>query len=249
MIALYHTIFLKPIFNALIGLYNLVCDVGIAIILLTLAVRLLILPVTLQSMKSQKALQALQPKLNALKEKYKTDKQGLAKATMELYKQEKVNPASSCLPLLIQLPVLIALFQIFRNGFDPTLLTYLYSFVPNPGNVNPIAFGFLDLAKGSLYLGFVAAVAQFIQTKITAPPPAPPSDKPDFAHIMQKQMLYLFPLLVLWWSYSLPAALTLYWTFLNIFGIVQDTIVNRIMKKKEKIDGTANQYGHTHTDK
>ena len=137
MIALYHTIFLKPTFNALVALYNLVGDVGVAIILLTLAVRLIILPVTLKSLKSQKALQELQPKLNALKEKHKGDKPGLAKATMELYKQEKVNPASSCLPLLIQLPIFIALYQAMQvvlknDGFD-----FLYGFVSKPEQILP----------------------------------------------------------------------------------------------------------------
>src|SRR3989338_6415620 len=136
MIVLYHTIFLKPIFNALIGLYNLVGDVGIAIVLLTLAVRLLILPVTLQSIKSQKTLQALQPKLNALKEKFKADKQGLAKATMELYKQEKVNPASSCLPLLIQLPIFIALYQAMQIGLKNGGMEFLYGFMSRPESIN-----------------------------------------------------------------------------------------------------------------
>src|SRR3989344_3576346 len=196
-LSFYNEAIWRPLFNGLIWIYTASgTDFGVAIILFTLVFRAVFFPLHWKARNAQKNLALIQPEMKRIQERFKNDREGQGRALMELYAKNKVNPFSGCLPLLIQLPVLIALFQIFRNGFDPTLLTYLYSFVPNPGNVNPIAFGFLDLAKGSLYLGFVAAVAQFIQTKITATPPAPPSDKPDFAHIMQKQMLYLFPLLV-----------------------------------------------------
>ena len=231
MIALYHTIFLKPTFNALVALYNLVGDVGVAIILLTLAVRLIILPVTLKSLKSQKALQELQPKLNALKEKHKGDKPGLAKATMELYKQEKVNPASSCLPLLIQLPIFIALYQAMQvvlknDGFD-----FLYGFVSKPEQIKVIAFGFLDLAKASIPIAVLAGASQFWQAKMLSfqKPAIKTEGSKDEAMLgmMNKQMLYVMPVFTVFIGASLPGGVILYWLVTNLLTIVQQYVFLR----------------------
>ena len=232
MIVLYHTIFLKPIFNALIGLYNLVGDVGIAIVLLTLAVRLLILPVTLQSMKSQKTLQALQPKLNALKEKFKADKQGLAKATMELYKQEKVNPASSCLPLLIQLPIFIALYQAMNIGLKNGGMEFLYGFVNKPESINAIAFGFLNLVNASIPIAILAGLSQFWQAKMLTPHKPVPSNIPGskdeaMLGMMNKQMLYVMPAMTVVIGWSLPGGVILYWLVTNLLTIVQQYVFLR----------------------
>src|SRR4051794_11988040 len=104
----------QPIFNALIILYNVAGDMGLAIILLTLIIRFLLLPLANKSFRSQRRLQALQPELQKLQEKHKDDKETLAKETMAFYRKEGVSPASSCLPLLVQLPIIIALFYVFR---------------------------------------------------------------------------------------------------------------------------------------
>src|SRR3990172_8432314 len=122
MIQLYNLIFYKPIFNLLIFLYNSIpgSDIGLAIILLTVIIKLALWPVTAKTMKSQKALTDLQPKMEALKKKYaaKEQKEDLAKAMMELYSKEKVSPFSACLPTLVQLPVFIALYQSLRHGLS-----------------------------------------------------------------------------------------------------------------------------------
>src|SRR3989338_3874182 len=112
------TIFYQPLWNALVWFYNILPghDIGLAIILLTIVIKIILFPFTLQSLRSQKAMQTLQPKLDALKQQYKDDKEGQAKAMMELYKTEKVSPFSSCLPLLIQLPFLFALYRVLQNG-------------------------------------------------------------------------------------------------------------------------------------
>jgi len=232
-LSLYTAIVWSPLFNGLIWLYAVipVNDFGIAIIAFTFVLRVLLLPLHWKAKKAQQNLSALQPEVKKIQEKFKNDREGQGKALMALYSERKVNPFSGCFPILIQLPILFALFQIFQSGFDPALLSYLYSFVPNPGTVNPVAFGFLDLSKGNVALGFFAALTQYIQTKISLPPPAPPSDKPDFSQILQKQSLYMIPLMLLFFSYSFPAAVTLYWTMLNIFGILQDTAIARLTKK------------------
>ena len=228
MIALYQAIFLKPTFNALIALYNLVGDIGVAIILLTIVVRLLIFPITLKSLKSQKALQDLQPKLNDLKEKYKGDKPALAKATMELYKQEKVNPASSCLPLLIQLPVFIALYQAMTIGLKGGGAELLYSFVGNPGTVQAFAFGFLDLAAKNIPIAFLAGLSQYVQAKMmsTNKPKLKTEGSKDEAMLvmMNKQMLYVMPAMTVVIGSSLPGGVILYWLITNLLSIVQQYV-------------------------
>lgn len=228
MITLYNNIFLEPTFNALIVFYNLVGDVGIAIVVLTIIVRLIIFPVTLKSLKSQKALQELQPKLSALKEKYKGDKQGLAKATMELYKSEKVNPAASCLPLLIQLPIFIALYQAMRIGLQNGGVELLYSFVAHPETVNPVAFGFLDLAKASIPIAVLAGASQFWQAKMLSrkKPELKTAGSKDESMMaaMNKQMLYVMPVMTVVIGASLPGGVILYWLVTNLLTIVQQYV-------------------------
>lgn len=225
MIALYNTIFLSPIFNALVWLYNLTGDVGIAIVLLTVVVRLIILPVTLKSLKSQKALQSLQPKLGELKEKFKNDKQGLAKATMQLYASEKVNPASSCLPLLIQLPVFIALYQALQIGLGNKGFDLLYHFVANPTSIAPTGFGIVDLAKASIPIAVAAGLSQFWQAKMLSTPKPPPkipgSHDESMLTAMNKQMLYVMPVMTVVIGWSLPGGVILYWLVTNLLTIVQ----------------------------
>ncbi|KKU72921.1 MAG: Membrane protein insertase, YidC/Oxa1 family [Parcubacteria group bacterium GW2011_GWA2_47_26] len=231
MIYLYNAIFLKPVFNALIGLYNVVGDMGLAILLLTIGTRLLILPVTLQTLRSQKALQDLQPKINALKEKYKGDRQGLAKATMELYKTEKVNPASSCLPMLIQLPIFIALYQALTVGLKSEGMHLLYGFVNNPGTISSLAFGFFDLAKANFVVAVLAGLSQFWQTAMLSrhkPKNKIPGSKDEaMLGMMNKQMLYVMPAFTVVIGASLPAGVILYWLVTNLLTIIQQYVFLR----------------------
>lgn len=181
----------------------------------------------------------LQGEIKKIQEQNKENREGQGKALMELYAKNKVNPFSGCLVILVQLPILIAMFQVFQGGFDPKELAYLYSFVPNPGALNPQSFGLLDLSIGNLYLGFVAAITQYYQTKLTlaytSPQPISLSKGKDFAQILQWQSLYFFPVIIFAWSYKLPAALTLYWTVLNIFAILQEIITRKFSKKSNGV--------------
>ena len=234
--SLYTELIWRPLFNGLVLSYTIlpIHDLGFAIILFTAAIRLLMAPLMWRGQKAQNAMARLQPELGRIKAQYKNDREGFSRATMELYARHKVNPFSGCLTLLVQLPILIALFSVFRDGFNPDHARYLYTFVANPGVINPITFLGLDLSKGSLALGVVAALTQYFATKVTImPQPAPGPDAPnDFSRIFQQQALYLLPVIILIWSRSLPAALTLYWTVLNLFGIVQGVIM-----KKNGADG------------
>jgi YidC/Oxa1 family membrane protein insertase len=236
MLELYNTILYEPVLNLLIYLYNVIPgnDIGIAIIVLTVIIKLILLPFSAQSIKSQKALQEIQPKLEALKKKYKDDKEKLASETMLLYKQQKVNPLSSCLPLLIQFPFLIAVYQAFRTGLGSADLNqYLYSFVAHPDQINTMSLGFMDLAVPSLALAVVAGLAQFVQTKMlsTSKPKKKTSGAKDEAMManMNKSMLYFMPLITIVIGAQLPAGLTLYWFATTVLTVLQQKLIfNRL---------------------
>src|SRR3989344_3007312 len=165
---IYTEILFKPLFNLLVFLYNTIPgqDLGVAIIALTLIIKLVLYPLNRTSIVSQKAMQKIQPEIEELKEKYKNDRGKLGSVMLELYKREKVNPFSSCLPLLIQLPILIAVYQVFQSGLNSNSFNLLYPFVANPGQMATRAFGFLDLTKRSIPLAILAGLAQYWQTKM-----------------------------------------------------------------------------------
>lgn len=232
---LFQAIFYQPILNLLIILYNNVSfkDFGVAIILLTVIIRLILWPLSQKSIKAQKGLQDMQPKIKEIKDKYKDDKQAQATATMQLYKDHHINPFSSCLPLLIQLPFLIAVFQVFRDGLT-NKLALLYSFVQKPESINFIAFGFLDLHKPNLYLAVLAGLAQFWQAKMMlAKRPevkTPGSEDEDMAAIMSKQMTYLMPVMTIFIGASLPGGLTFYWFLVTLITALQQLIIIKTNK-------------------
>jgi len=221
-------IFYDPILNLLVWLYNTVPghDIGVAIVLVTFAIRVLTYPLVNKQLKSQAAMNALQPKLNEVREKYKNDKEGQAKAMMEMYKTHKVNPLSSCLPLLIQLPVLIALYYVFNYALKGDL-TGLYPFVYNPGSINPTFFGLVNLAKPDFAFALVAGALQFWQTKMMMPKNAV---QDATAKALNLQALYFFPIITVVFAWNLPAGLPLYWIVNTLFGIVQQWYIQRTPK-------------------
>ncbi|MBI4592022.1 membrane protein insertase YidC [Candidatus Uhrbacteria bacterium] len=230
----FHTILSVPIFNLLVFLYNILpgSDIGFAIIALTVLIKLILWPFMSQSLRSQKAMQELQPKIEELKSKHADDREALAKAMMELYQKEKVNPLASCLPLLVQLPILIALYRVLLAGFGEQTLLELYPFVSNPGEINHIFFGVIDLSVASLYLAVLAGYFQFMQTRmlITKRPPKQVIGKKGaldetMLASMNKSMLMFMPVITVVIGATLPAGLTLYWVTVNIVSILQQQFV------------------------
>jgi len=226
----FNTILYKPLFNSLVFLYEYLPghDFGVAIILLTCAIRLLLYPSTLKSIRSQKVLQELQPKIKEIQDKFKNDKAQQGKAMMDLYKEEKINPMSGCLPMLLQLPILIALFMVLRSlagGLDVINGDLLYSFVSNPGQINPMFLGIMDLTIPSPVLAIVAGVSQFVQAKMMSSQTKKTEKKGgDFSQLMQKQMLYFFPIFAVLILWKLPSAIGLYWVTTTIFSIAQQRL-------------------------
>lgn len=239
MNAIFQIILYKPIFNALVLLYQYLPghDFGIAIIVLTCAIRFLLYPFTLKSIRSQKALQEIQPKIKEIQTKLKNKKEEQGRAMMALYKEQKISPVSGCLPLLIQLPILLALFLVLRNlTLDKIDGGILYSFISNPGAISPTFLGIMDLTQKSYLLAILAGVFQFLQTKMTVPKTKKgPKENNDFSQVMQKQMLYFFPILTVFILWGLPSAIGLYWLTTSLFSIGQQYLVfNRSTNPKEQ---------------
>lgn len=238
MSEIFQTILYQPFFNLLIGLYNVIPghDIGIVIILLTVLIRLALYPLMSTSIKAQKSLQDLQPKLAELKKKHGKDKQALAQDTMKLYKEHKVNPMSSCFPLLIQLPILLALFWVLRDVLGDVEFSKLYSFVNNPGQINPMMFGFVNLAVPNMVLAVLAGAAQFWQAKMlqTKRPPQSAGSgakDEDMAAIMNKQMTYFMPVITVLIGIKMSGGLMVYWFVSTLLTALQQLVIFR--KNKE----------------
>ena len=217
----------QPLFNGLIFLYNVLPwqDFGLAIILLTVLIRLILYPLNQKSIRSQAVLNKLQPEIKALQQKYKDDKVKQSQEMMALYKVNKINPASGCLPLLIQLPILLALYRVFWTGLDPSRLDSLYSFVAHPEVINPMFFGLVNLSQANIILAILAGLFTFIQSKMMVPKAA--SSGSDFSSTLNKQMVYFMPLITVFIAWKLPAGLVLYWVATTLFGIGQQYLILR----------------------
>lgn len=224
--------FYKPILNTLIFLIKVSGNnLGWGIILLTLLIKLILLVPNHKALRAQKKMQKVQPELDALKKKYKDNPQRLAEETMQIWKKYKVNPMSSCLPMLIQFPILIALFYVVRDGLDfinPNLLyASLKSF--DISLIQPIFLGIINLTKiNVIALPIIIGLLQFGQMRLTLGKTAKnqtASNNP--MPMMNKTMMYFMPIMIAVFTASLPAAVGFYWGTSTVFGILQQLIVNR----------------------
>lgn len=234
--SLYTEVLFRPLLNMLIGFANVLPghSVGWSIIFVTFIVRLILLPSFLHQaramQKNQEKMKAIQGKLDESKKKHKDDKAKHAEETMKIYKEAGINPASGCLPLIIQLPILIALYRVFFTGLTPDTYHYLYSFITHPQQLSFLFLG-INLSLPSLLLGCVAGALQFVQMKFLAPTqPSSPTASDETAVMMasmQKNMAYIFPAMTIFIALRLPAALALYWAVSTMFGIAQQYFVKK----------------------
>ncbi len=240
MIEFFKTILYEPLLNLLVIFYNFPGhDLGVAIVILTIVIKLIFIPLSIKSTRAQKSLRDIQPKLDEIKKKYPDQKEKQAKATMNLYKENKINPASSCLPLLVQLPVLIVVYQVFRVGLTSSSLP-IYSFIQDPGTLNLVAFGFLKLAEPNLILAVITAVLQYLQVNVfSSKKPSRVLAKQGVAKdenmmtIMNSQMKYMMPILTIFIGATLPSGLMLYWLVSLLFSLVEQKIIFGYSKKIE----------------
>lgn len=225
MIELYNKILYEPLLNAVVFLYNILPgnDFGFAIVTLTILIRLVFFPLTVKTILSQRALSKINPQMKEIKEKFKNDVQAQSAATMKLYKDNNINPLSGCLPLLIQLPILIALYHAFRAGFKPENFELIYSFIAKPENINHVSFGFIDITTRSIPLAVLTGSFQFIQLRqnqsLTQATSGDGTQKE--IQVLNKQMLYFFPVMIIIIGWNLPAGLLLYWVTTTLFSMAE----------------------------
>ena len=219
----------QPLFNILIVLYQYLHDFGFAVIALTVLIRFLLYPLAAKSIRVQKVTSLLQPKMKEIQEKHKIDKEKQAQMMMQLWKENKINPLSSFLFLLLQLPILWTLYRVFLDGFKGGSLTILYGFVHNPGTVNPMFLGSVNLSASFPAFAVAAGILQFVQVKMMMPKTPPQnvgkSQSEQFAAMMQTQSLYIFPVVTILIFWGLPAALGVYWITTSVFSIIQQYFI------------------------
>lgn len=237
--ALWHTFFYDPIYNGLVFFIDIVptADVGIAIILVTIVVKLIIFPLSKKAVRTQMLMKRIQPQLEELKEKHKDDRQKQAEAMMAIYRENDISPFSSIGIILIQLPLIFALYWMFFNGGLPDIdAGLLYPFIPIPDSVNMNFIGLVDMAGKSILLAAGAGLTQYYQISLMLPEIAERKDnaslKEDLTRSFQLQMKYVMPAFVFVVAYFISAAVALYWLTSNIFSIGQEFVIRKQVKEK-----------------
>ena len=223
---LYNLIIYIPLYNGLIWLISLLpwIDVGVAIILFTIIIRLILFPFSRQSIKTQIMMREIQPEIAALQKKY-TNKQEQTLKTMELYKKKGIRPLAGVLILFIQLPILLGLYYVFAKSGLPVINTsILYSFVHAP-IINMNFLGLLDMSKLSIFMAVIAALSQYIQLRFSLASQVSASDPSNPAAAMSRQMQYIMPIMIFVIAFRFPAAISLYWTVGNLFMLGQELFV------------------------
>jgi YidC/Oxa1 family membrane protein insertase len=239
MSTIYNLFIFNPLYNILIGMFTFFpwVDAGIAVVLLTVLVRLILFPLSRKAVLTQVRMQEINPDLRKINEEYKDDKETRARKTLELYKEKGVNPFSGVLVLLIQLPIIWALYKIFLHaGFPNVDTSLLYSFIQIPENINTVFLGLIDITKKSAPIALLAAITTYFQLKLAAGQAQEPKTKgasfgDDLAHSMQTQMKYFFPIIVFFISYKISGVIALYWFTSNVFTIAQEIIVRKKLQK------------------
>ncbi len=243
MSALWNSIFYQPIYNSLIFIINNITfgDVGFAIIIATIIIKLALSPLTKKSIKSQILMKKMEPELKQIKKNY-PNKEEQSKKTFELYKKYGTNPFSGCLVILIQLPFIFALYYVFYKGlsFDPKLI---YPFIKIPTSLNTNFLGLIQMHSKSLSLALLAGLSQFIQGYLSTPikPKAEivteigknnkKSFQEEISKSMQTNIKYILPIFITFIAYKISAAVALYWAVSNIFTIVQEWYIRKSLEK------------------
>jgi YidC/Oxa1 family membrane protein insertase len=209
-------------------------DAGLAVIVFTIIVRLILFPLSKKSIVAQVRMKEIAPELEMLK-KTVTDKQQQALKVMELYKKKGVNPFSSIFLLILQLPIIWALYSIFVNsGLPDVNAELLYSFVSVPD----IKMGFLelfDISKRSVILSVLAAIAQFLQLHYSLSANNSNSPSNDPMQDVMKNMKYVFPVIIFIISYQVSAVVAIYWTVSSLFTLGQELVVRRHIARHQPL--------------
>ncbi|OGG26438.1 hypothetical protein A2960_06190 [Candidatus Gottesmanbacteria bacterium RIFCSPLOWO2_01_FULL_39_12b] len=270
---IFEVIFVIPILNVLIGFYKLFLvlripgALGFSLIILTGLIKLVLHPLTVTQLKSTYQLNKLKPEIEKITAKYKNDKLRQQQEQLKLYKQEGINPAAGCLPTLLQLPIMFALYNMFFNlvgqGVSDGVVEGINKVLYFPFlNISHLDLSFLGvnlafkpsqwqtLGWWILLIPLVTGLLQYWQTKIMMPKakivPQPKASEPkddDMATAMQKQMGIMMPLMIGYFSYSFSLGLSLYWNAFTIFGIIQQYQLNKVFYEKKDDQNNQTQKG------
>lgn len=232
---MFQTLIVNPIIAALVGLNGLVGSYGLAIILLTLIVKLITLPLTVQQLRATKEMQKLQPELQALQKKHKSNREKVTQETMALYKEHGVNPLSGCLPLVVQMPVWIGLYRALLNMARSGQLEGGFLWIPSlalPQGIPPL----VPASWPFFVLPILTVVSQYIVQKMTTPPATDPQSN------VMAQMMMIMPVMFGFFALQVPSGLALYWVTTNLFTLVQQGFVSGwdSLKFWEPAGGAAN---------
>ncbi len=206
-------------------------DIGIAVIILTVLVRIVLFPIFYKGAKDQAIMAKIAPKLKEIQTKHKDDKEKQVKETMALYKEHNVNPFSQIFLLIIQLPILIAVFRIFSIG------------IKTISNLNPYFLGVVNLTEKNLIIVVLAAIFQFYQSKLMLPKSTLKSKDLSPAERVSKQMMYIGPIMTILIFYSLPSAIGLYWLTFSAFSVIQQIVINRRININQELKEEGKKLG------
>lgn len=234
--SLFHVVVYDPLYNGLIFLVDILPthEVGFAVILLTILVRIVLFPISRRAVKTQIQMKKIAPQVDEIKEKHKNSREEQGRAILALYRENGVRPFASFALILLQLPILIALYWIFSHGGLPQVdASLLYSFVSAPGSIDMVFFG-IPMDGHSLLLAIFAGAAQFVYTRLSmgkrtkvAAKPMGTSFSSDMARSFDLQMRYALPIMVGAFSYFVVAAAPLYWATSTLFMIGQEYLMGR----------------------
>ncbi|MEL7666909.1 MAG: YidC/Oxa1 family membrane protein insertase [Actinomycetota bacterium] len=230
----------KFLFDVLQLLYGVVHDYGFAIILLTVAIRVLLLPLTVKQTKSMYELQRIQPKIKELQEKYKNNKEKLQEETLKFYQENKVNPFGGCLPMLLQMPIFFALFRMLGTagetpGLFPQHIQTLSDSAAAAASRFWIIIPDITLSAGQVYKGdgLTAAIPYIVFVLLFGASTLVPQLLQPGAQAQQKQMSYMMSAMMLFFGWSVSAGVVLYWVTQGLLGVIQQLIQTKIYKAQE----------------
>jgi YidC/Oxa1 family membrane protein insertase len=242
---MFDTLIVNPLLNLLMAIFGILPghDFGIAVIIMTLIIRFAMWPLTAKQLRSQKKMQALQPEIVKLKQQAAGDKAKENQLLMELYKEKEINPFSSCLPLLLQFPFLIALFFVLKKAalpfdqissllYEPVKnIPYIEQLISGAVKYDPMLLRVIPMDTASKVLAVIAGITQYIQVKMITPKHVDPNDQQAK---MTSTMNYIFPAMTAFIAWTLPAALPLYWITGNGVAIFQQWLIMR--EETEKME-------------
>ncbi|MBI2086779.1 MAG: YidC/Oxa1 family membrane protein insertase [Candidatus Zambryskibacteria bacterium] len=231
---LYHTFFFDPLYNVLILLFKIFpwADAGVIVILLTILVRLVLFPLSRKATLTQAKMTEAGPELEKIKGKYKDKPEEQTRRTLALYREKGINPFSGILVIIIQLPIILALYQIFLH-FPEVKISLLYFFVPAPESIDTTFLGLFDITGKSLTLAFLAGASTFAQFKVSTKSQTVPKGNSlgdNLAKSMQTQAKYIFPIIMFFIAYQVSGVIGLYFFITNLFSIAQEIFVRKNLK-------------------